>query len=204
MADDVKVRYLESGEGEPSVAKDRLDLLRHVLRQEATWAGPPRGTSGDLVEMGGATEEVEVGPRPRRFVLALVAALGLTALIVGVTSRPAPDDEVVAMMVGTELAPEAEGTARLRETPSGWYIRLEVSGLPPAPVDSYYEGWVWDRGEGVSIGTFHLRGGNEPVALWSGVDVADYPTIWVTLQDEGGGAETSDRLMMTGEASFGD
>jgi hypothetical protein len=34
--------------------------------------------------------------------------------------------------------------------------------------------------------------------LWSGVDVADYPAIWVTLEDEGAGPEASDRIMMKG------
>ncbi len=106
--------------------------------------------------------------------------------------------ETVVAINGTDLAPDATGKATLRPTSSGWYIRLEVSGLPAAPEGTYYEGWVWSEEEGVSIGTFHLHGGAEPVVLWSGVDVAEYPAIWVTLQDEGAGAEASDRIMMKG------
>jgi hypothetical protein len=58
---------------------------------------------------------------------------------------------------------------------------------------------VWsDDGEGVSIGTFHLRGDEMPIVLWSGVPLADYPEIWVTLESEADGPEASDQIVMTG------
>jgi hypothetical protein len=58
---------------------------------------------------------------------------------------------------------------------------------------------MWnDEGEGVSIGTFHLRGGEEPVILWSGVDPADYPAIWVTREPEDGDPGASDQVVMRG------
>jgi hypothetical protein len=58
---------------------------------------------------------------------------------------------------------------------------------------------VWsDDGEGVSIGTFHLRGGDESVMLWSGVDPTDYPSIWVTLEDEDGDATASGVVLLRG------
>ena len=50
----------------------------------------------------------------------------------------------------------------------------------------------------MSIGTFHLRDGDDAVVLWSGVDVAEYPAISVTLEDEGAGPEPSERIMMKG------
>jgi hypothetical protein len=87
----------------------------------------------------------------------------------------------------------------VRSTDAGWWIRLDVTGLSPAPQGKYYEGWVWsDDDDGVSIGTFHLRGGDAPVVLWSGVPLADYPSIWVTLEDEEGGPEASDLVVLTG------
>jgi hypothetical protein len=87
----------------------------------------------------------------------------------------------------------------VKPTDAGWWIRLDVTDLPPAPDGMYYEGWVWsDAGEGVSIGTFHLRGGDAPVVLWSGVPLAEYPSIWVTLEDEEEGPEASDLVVMTG------
>jgi hypothetical protein len=87
----------------------------------------------------------------------------------------------------------------VRSTEAGWWIHLDVTGLPPAPEGQYYEGWVWsDEGEGVSIGTFHLRGGDAPVVLWSGVPLAEYPSIWVTLENEDEGPEASELVVMTG------
>jgi hypothetical protein len=203
-SDDRIVSYLEGGPPEGDARDDRLDLVREILARPAAWAEPPAE-----LQIDGATARVDAGApdvRMRRGVLTgIAAALLLTiALAVMGGSGQVQGEGTVVAMAGTDLAPGANGTATLRETPSGWYIRLEVSGLPPAPEDSYYEGWVWDSGEGVSIGTFHLRGGTEPVALWSGVDVAEYPEIWVTLEDEDGDPAASDRLMLMGEYSVGD
>jgi hypothetical protein len=50
----------------------------------------------------------------------------------------------------------------------------------------------------VSIGTFHLRGDPEPIVLWSGVDPASYPAIWVTLEDEDGDPSASESVVMRG------
>jgi hypothetical protein len=108
-------------------------------------------------------------------------------------------DDTILAMVGTEIEAGAGGTAAVRPTGSGWWIRLDLTGLPPAPEGSYYEGWVWsDDGEGVSIGTFHLRNDQGPVILWSGVEMEEYPSIWVTLEDEDGSAVASDRVVMKG------
>jgi len=116
--------------------------------------------------------------------------------LLGVFSSP---DEQVVAIAGTELQPDATGQAAIRQTESGWWIRLDVEDLPAADDGTYYEGWVWnDEGEGVSIGTFHFRGGERSVVLWSGVDPADYPAIWVTLEDEDGDPSASDRVVMRG------
>jgi hypothetical protein len=37
-----------------------------------------------------------------------------------------------------------------------------------------------------------------PIVLWSGVPLADYPEIWVTLESEADGPEASDQIVMTG------
>ncbi|MEX1135231.1 MAG: anti-sigma factor, partial [Acidimicrobiia bacterium] len=127
------------------------------------------------------------------------AVAAIVLLVIGVVSVfDEPIAETVVAMTGTDLAPAAAGVASLRPTPSGWYIRLDVSGLPAAPEGTYYQGWVWSDDEGVSIGTFHLRDGDDAVVLWSGVDVAEYPAISVTLEDEGAGPEASERIMMKG------
>jgi hypothetical protein len=116
--------------------------------------------------------------------------------LLGVFSSP---DEDVRAIAGTELEPAATGEVAIREAESGWWIRLDFVDLPAAADGTYYEGWVWNGdGHGVSIGTFHLRGDEQSVVLWSGVDPADYPAIWVTLEDEDGDPGASDRVVMRG------
>ena len=73
-----------------------------------------------------------------------------------------------------------------------------MRGLPPAPPGTYYQAWVKGDGGLVTIGTFHMQGGDDTVELWSGVPLDEYPTITVTLQDEGGGQESSGRVVLTG------
>jgi hypothetical protein len=205
-SDDLRSEYLATGSGEWPADHEQLDLIRGVLAESATWEEPPGGVVEGLLATIAREVPIQervsepIPNRGRRWLLiaGAVAAIGL--LVVGVVSvSDEPVAETVVAINGTGLAPSATGTATLRPTPSGWYIRLEMSGLPAAPEGSYYEGWVWsDDDEGVSIGTFHLHDGADPVVLWSGVDVVEYPAIWVTLEEEGAGPEASDRIMMKG------
>lgn len=202
--DDIRANYLATGAGESPADHEQLDLIRGVLADSPIWEEPPEGVVDGLLATIAREVPSEVeraAPQQRRpWLLTAGAVAAISILVVGIASvSDQPIAETVVAMSGTELAPAAAGIASLRPTPSGWYIRLDVSGLPAAPEGSYYEGWVWsDDDDGVSIGTFHLRSGDDPVVLWSGVSVADYPAIWVTLQDEGAGAEASDQIMMKG------
>lgn len=133
--------------------------------------------------------------------LLLVAAAVLAALVVGtgtVVSLTGSDATVVALN-STDLAPDASGSAAISDTPSGFSIELDIEGLPPAAAGSYYQAWLKNAdGDLVTIGTFHARDGSDDIVLWSGVDPADYPTLTVTLQQEGGGAESSGQVVLSG------
>ena len=95
----------------------------------------------------------------------------------------APDHQLE--LAGTDLAPNASALAAVTITDRGTKIVLDVSDLPPAPPGSYYEAWLRKDAEiGVSAGTFHLRGGDEPLELWAGVPIDDFPLLTVTIQDE--------------------
>lgn len=202
---DERAEYLASASGLGPTDRERLDQIREILGQDATWSEPPPEVADQLLAAIGAhdTPAESAGLEPaRRWVrpaAAVVAIAAVAALVMGVLGVfSAPDEQVVAV-AGTELEPGATGQAAIRETESGWWIRLEVDHLPPAEAGTYYEGWVWnDDGEGVSIGTFHFRGGEQSVVLWSGVDPEDYPAIWVTLEDEDGDPAASDRVVMRG------
>ncbi|MGH8914555.1 MAG: anti-sigma factor [Acidimicrobiia bacterium] len=200
--DETRAQYLATGEGEHD---ERLDLIREVLAEAATWAEPPPQVAEGMLAAVSRDRHpmVESGPG-RKAMWPLVAAVvgsaaAVVALVLASMSVVASDEETVLAMAGTEIEPAATGRAAVHPAGSGWWIRLDLRGLPPAPEGSYYEGWVWsDDGEGVSIGTFHLRGGESPVTLWSGVAMADYPSIWVTLEPEDQGPEASDHVVMKG------
>jgi hypothetical protein len=117
---------------------------------------------------------------------------------IGIVARPG-DDGSGFDVAGTELAPEASAVATVEELGSGVAIELDVSGLPPAEPGTYYQAWVKGAEGLVTVGTFHMRDGDDSVELWSGVPVDRYPTLTVTLQEEGGGQESSGRVVLSGE-----
>jgi hypothetical protein len=204
-ADELRAQYLASGPEDSSRRQQQLDLIREVLAGEATWAEPPPQVVDALLAAVAQdrTNPADVAPASKAKWPVIAAAVGSIAAAIALTlatvSVLESETGTVLAMNGTELEPGASGEALVRPTESGYWIGLGLSGLPPAPENSYYEGWVWsDDGDGVSIGTFHLRGGDESVILWSGVEMADYPSIWVTLQNEGDGPQASDLVVMTG------
>jgi len=99
---------------------------------------------GDYLEHGPAASgeaEVPDGAVHVRQILGSAAVWG----------GPPPDglDGVLGRIRSERSAayPAAEGpaavpVARVRDTPSGVAISLDVSGLPPAAPSTYYEGWV--------------------------------------------------------------
>jgi hypothetical protein len=79
-----------------------------------------------------------------------------------------------AVILAAPSSPDAAGRANIAPMDSG-SRSLDISGLPPAPAGSYYQGWLRNEdGDAVTIGTFHGREGTDDIILWSGVDVADY------------------------------
>lgn len=163
-----------------------------ILGDPTVWAETP-----DVLDDVLTTIEGHRSQRPL-WVPAAVAVVGLiVALGAFLASR---DDPVDFTLAGTELAPRATADVRVIETPAGIVLRLEVEGLEPAPPGTYYQGWVVSGDAAVSVGTFHMRGGDGSVAFWSGVEPERYPTLIVTLQDEAAGPAQSDTIVLTGRA----
>lgn len=164
-----------------------------ILSSETVWSQAP-----DVLDR--ILAEIDEGPNTRsRWRWIPVAAVLAVVVAVGgiVLTQPDPVDFTLA---GTVLAPGATADVRVVETPAGVVLRLEVTGLEPATPGTYYQGWVLSGEKAVSVGTFHMRGGDGSVAFWSGVDPETYPELIVTLQDEEGGPARSDLVVMTGRA----
>lgn len=194
-----EVRYLETGSGDDPADREFLDSIRAALRDEVTWSDPPPEVAARIMDDIAAPSGPHIRPRRAWLGVAVILSALFIAVIAAAAGVFTSQQEEVVAMEGTEIEQSAIGAATIGATGAGWWIRLQVDGLPPAQEGTYYEGWMWnDEGQGVSIGTFHLRDDDDPVMLWSGVDPADYPSIWVTLEDEDGDPAASERVVMRG------
>ncbi len=172
---------------------DRSQRTQDILARDVVWAEAPEVLDGVLAEITPAGRHTSRW-RWIAAVAVLVAVLGVGSVVI---DRPDPPDFTLA---GTELAPTAEADVRVVETPAGVVLRLEIAGLEPAEPGSYYQGWVVSDDAAVSVGTFHMRGGDGRVAFWSGVDLSDYPELIITRQTETAGPARSEQVVMTGRA----
>jgi hypothetical protein len=200
-----------------------LDAVAPTLRDEAVWAEPPPGLADSIIAAIAAERQapppvvattptaVPTAPpsvasarRRRRsraaWWVGAAAAAAVAALAVGIITTRDDEGPVEAFAIeGTDLAPDADGSAVVTELGAGVAISLDVHDLPPAPDGYYYQGWVRNaEDDAVTVGTFHMRSGDATVTLWSGVDVHEYSTLTVTLQQEGAGPESSGKVYLRG------
>ena len=181
-----------------SVGQDRIDGL---LRNEVVWADPPGDVETALMADIAGSEPLEAPSARvhagigRRWGLAaaIVTAAALAALLVFSPFDEDPRPGAVFALTGQGVS----GEAAVGAAEAGWWIRMEISGLAPAPEGSYYEGWVSNGVENVSVGTFHMRDGDS-VVLWSGVPMRDFPTLAVTRQMISGPPGPSAEVVLTG------
>jgi Anti-sigma-K factor rskA, C-terminal len=203
-----------AGHGE-ATQPDTAARVRDLLADEAVWAEPATEGVDRLlaaVDAESRGRPAAGGPHPaappdggtrtraRLMILSAAAALVVLAGVLGILVRAGGDDGNARdfAIAGTDLAPEASAIATVEETGSGVAIELDVSGLPPAEPGTYYQAWVKGPDGLVTVGTFHMRGGDDKVELWSGVPRDRYPTLTVTLQEEGGGQASSGRVVLSG------
>lgn len=204
----------------PAARGETAARLRGLLSDETTWLETPPGGADALVAAIRAESQPSEPPStsvaayrgPRRYLtLSLAAVLLLLAGIAGgmLLAGSGDDDgterepSLELALTGTDLAPNASAAVAVHEWRSGFAIRLDIAGLPPADPGTYYEGWITGPDGRVSIGTFHMLGGDGPVELWSGVELERYPTLTVTIQEEGAGPESSGRVVLSGVVGSG-
>jgi len=221
--EDELARRLEAGDSAPGPGDD----LRALLGDPRVWAEPEPGGAetllaairaavpdapgvvasarGAAAPLGSArpSRPLSAGSRPRRWAVVAAAAVlvvvaGAVGLVVGRGDGGGdrPDGEEFAI-AGTPVAPEASAIATIDPKGAGVAIVLQVEGLEAAAPGTYYEAWVAGDGGAVPAGTFHMRGGDGWIYLWSGVDPGEYPTLNVTLEREGGGGGSGE-VVLTG------
>jgi hypothetical protein len=146
-----------------------------------------------------------LAPRARAVTAAAAAALAVLGLLAGLAlggDGGAAGNEWAAApawpLAGAEGARGATGEVRAKDTSSGLELWLVVDGLPAAPGGTYYEASLAGPSGAVPVGTFHLREGNDPIILWSGVALAEYPTFVVTRRTEGAGPEAAGEPVLSG------
>jgi hypothetical protein len=122
-----------------------------------------------------------------------VAAAALVAFAAGALLTGGDENErsreaiADVELSATELGAGARADGTVFDAGAGYSINIDVAGLPPASDGEYYEGWLHDEetGDWVSVGTFHMRGGDSRVVLWAGVPIARYRELVVTSEVEG-------------------
>jgi len=181
-------------------SEESLGRVEGILEEPPVWADPPGELEPALLAAISGSERVELvrtpEPSPRRWwgyaAAALVAAV--VALIVFV---PLGSDEPVPAAIIALSGAGVEGEAAVGAADAGWWIKMNVTGLEAAPEGSFYEGWVSDGRDMISVGTFHMREGSY-VTLWSGVPLREYPELLVTLQEVGAGPAPSSEVVVSG------
>jgi len=132
---------------------------------------------------------------------ALVLVVGVAALLIAPGGDDSHPPGQAFSIAGTPMAPGASAVATVDAQPAGVAIVLDVHGLPPADPGTYYQAWVENGTGRVTVGTFHMRGGDGWIYLWSGVDADRYPMLRVTLEHEGDGDGASNEVVLAGAIS---
>lgn len=207
---DIEADFLATGDIAEGHASDLLHLIgaRNALGAAGTWQDPATELEDRIADQIAAERSGGSSPRrgPSQVSLRMLSAAAVLAVIVAFgagwfvnAQRNAVAGDAEVALVGGDYAPAASATAELRETVSGIQVELRVDGLPPAPDNGYYQGWfVTSDDVLVTIGTFHLRGDDEPVILWSGLDLADVKMLMVTVQQIDGGSASSGVVALRG------
>ena len=197
-----------------SESRAALAPFAAILGSAAVWAEPPAELEAlvlERVRVAAAPGTVAPARSPARtrsavarWVLPAVAAAAAVAFAAGFVIANRDDDGGRTAMadvelVGTELAPDASASGEVVDSGAGYAITIRVEGLPPAPEGEYYEGWVQaPDGAMVSVGTFHMRSGDDAVVLWSGVKIGEYSTLIVSEHVEREPMDTALSVLLAG------
>lgn len=168
----------------------------------------------DEAGRGAGTRVIGRAPHTRRAgaglqrVLAVAAGFLLVAGAVGLVANLVSGSggggaTTIRLISATGTTAKAE--AKVRSTPQGRSVELEVEGLPPAPAGTYYECWFVGAGDTlakpnrVSAGTFAVPdAGAHTVEMMSASDAARFPKMGVTVEpDDGNPQRTGPKALVS-------
>jgi hypothetical protein len=133
----------------------------------------------------------------------VVAGLGVMGGMRLAEDDTPADPLLEVALAGTPDAPGSSATARLTQEPAGISVTLDVSDLPPAPAGTFYEVWLVGETGKVSAGTFHMRGDQDEIKMWWGVEPDGYDAVTVTRQPIEGGTNAEGVVVLRGELPAG-
>jgi hypothetical protein len=199
--------------------RDLPDEIAALLARTDVWHEPPPGLENSVAAAIAAERtaiEASVAPvvplqarRERRSLPWWAAAAAAVAVVVAgvvLVTRAGGDDPagVEVALAATDLVPGASGSARFENTPAGLKIVLDADGLPGAGPDEMYEAWIGNGEIRISCGTFHLRGGDDPISLWAGTADPSFTTITVTREPLDGDPASSGDVVLRAEFAMPD
>ena len=216
---DEERRALLAGDGADALEPDEaaeLGFLADVLADPSMWAEPDLALEDKVMQAVANAPAIDatsttsqpipiaqrrgtVG-RPRRIMLASLAAAASIALVVGVLvatgTTASPDYQ--GQLTATALAPGARASAEVTRNAAGFRVTVDAHGLRPLRAGAFYQAWLKNASGGlVSIGTFSSSDG--AITLWSGVSPQQYRGISVTIEPDNGDPASSGRRVLTGE-----
>ena len=191
-----------------------LGPVARLLQTAAPDAVPPPGLQArTLAGVAQAAAAARPGGRLGRWrgwstrMLALAAAVVIAAAVGAglLVSRPAG----LAFTIPLHPRPgqAASGQAVARHTGSGWSIQLTVAHLADLGPGRFYECWYAGPGNRpghlalITAGTFTVgSSGAATVQMWSAADPDTFPTMQITAETPGGGAQHG-QPVLSGTAS---
>jgi anti-sigma-K factor RskA len=179
-------------------------------------ATPPPATPSPATPpaAGSPAPSVVTPMRPRRsravrWVTA-VAAMLLVAAVAGAGAavllgrEPSGTPAATIALAATE-GRSGQGEAVVRQVAGGHEIRLEVSGMPANPDQTFYECWLvgpTDTAQApsrVAVGTFSVGADGKATVTWAtAADLERFPKLGVTLEPENGDPGTNGPKVLAG------
>lgn len=147
------------------------------LDDPALWLQPGERLPADLLTPEARADAPTWGLRhPWRWTAAAAVLIAALSVVV-FSTRDRPTWSV--QIDPNDDFPLAEATIDGWTEGTGTRMRLEITGLDPAPEGFFYEMWMSEGPVHVSAGTFAEV---DNIELRAAVSLRDYPRLWVTLE----------------------